>query len=122
MRRRIREEDYCYLPDMCPLMEAAQEQWGTGMRDNPRRMAEVREMREVLDDVLDTLPPRNADMIRRRFFAMETLKEAGASQGIQRNSARVREHRALRQLRHESRTAMLRGVCPFRTAADRRAK
>jgi RNA polymerase sigma factor (sigma-70 family) len=71
---------------------------------------------EVVARILDTLPPREARMVKMRFGFCEeakTLAEAGAAYGISRERARQIEQVALRKLRHPSRSWALKGVLDF---------
>jgi len=65
-----------------------------------------------LDEVLATLSPREARILRLRFGLQDgyayTLKEVGAKFGLTRERIRQIERKALRRLRHPSRSRQLR--------------
>ena len=68
---------------------------------------------EQLEQVLATLTPREARILRMRFGLQDgcdyTLKEVGAKFGLTRERIRQIERKALRRLRHPSRSRYLRG-------------
>jgi RNA polymerase primary sigma factor len=69
-------------------------------------------LRERLDNVLSTLPPREARVLRMRFGLDDnqpyTLEEVGAKFGLTRERIRQIEGKALRRLRHPCRARQLR--------------
>jgi RNA polymerase primary sigma factor len=69
-------------------------------------------LREKIDDVLDTLPPREARILRLRFGLENghnyTLEEVGEKFGLTRERIRQIESKALRRLRHPRRSRQLR--------------
>jgi len=69
-------------------------------------------LREKLDQVLGTLPPREARILRMRFGFMNgrsyTLEEVGQKFGLTRERIRQIEGKALRRLRHPRRSRQLR--------------
>jgi RNA polymerase primary sigma factor len=69
-------------------------------------------LRERLDKVLATLPPREARVLRMRFGLDDnqpyTLEEVGAKFGLTRERIRQIEGKALRRLRHPCRARQLR--------------
>ncbi len=69
-------------------------------------------LREKIEDVLDTLPPREARILRLRFGFENghtyTLEEVGAKFGLTRERIRQIESKALRRLRHPRRSRQLR--------------
>ncbi len=69
-------------------------------------------LRERVDEVLDTLSPREARIIRLRFGLdgdqPNTLEEVGAKFGLTRERIRQIEGKALRRLRHPCRSRHLR--------------
>ena len=70
-------------------------------------MIENRELRRILDDVLDTLTEREKKVIRLRFGLEDnrqwTLEEVGRLFNVTRERIRQIESKALRKLRHPSR-------------------
>jgi len=69
-------------------------------------------LREKLDDILTTLSPREARILRLRFGLQDgrsyTLEEVGRKFGLTRERIRQIEHEALDRLRHPSRSRQLR--------------
>ena len=63
---------------------------------------------KLVADVLTTLNPREQDIIRARFFDGDTLEEIGDRQGVGRNRIQQLEAKALRKLKHPSRSRPLR--------------
>ena len=71
-------------------------------------------LREVTDDVLATLSPREEMIIKMRFGLNasgeeHTLEEIGAKFTVTRERIRQIEAKALRKLRHPSRARVLKG-------------
>ena len=70
-------------------------------------MVENRELRRILDDVLDTLPEKEKKVIKLRFGLEDnrqwTLEEVGKLFNVTRERIRQIESKALRKLRHPSR-------------------
>lgn len=70
-------------------------------------------LKEHLGDVIDTLTPRESKILRMRFglddCRVYTLEEVGAAFGITRERIRQIEAKALRKLRHPSRSRQLKG-------------
>jgi RNA polymerase primary sigma factor len=69
-------------------------------------------MRDVVKDVLDSLTPREAKVLRMRFGidmnTDHTLEEVGKQFDVTRERIRQIEAKALRKLRHPSRSEQLR--------------
>lgn len=63
---------------------------------------------KLVADALTTLKPRERDVIQARFFDGDTLEEIGNQQGVTREVIRQVEARALRKLKHPSRSRPLR--------------
>lgn len=61
--------------------------------------ASIEEQKCVLDQMLAKLPPRDQEVLRRRFFGEETLKDIGDSMNITREAIRQIEAKALAKLR-----------------------
>ena len=79
---------------------------------SPAQVAYRQMLSERLNAVLDTLPPREAQIIRLRYGLNGgtplTLEEVGKQFGLTRERIRQIEHKALRRLRHPSRMRRLR--------------
>jgi RNA polymerase primary sigma factor len=71
-------------------------------------------LRDVVKDILDGLTPREAKVLRMRFgIEMDndhTLEEVGKQFDVTRERVRQIEHKALRKLKHPSRSDKLRTV------------
>lgn len=65
---------------------------------------------KMLTEAMETLSPREHDILHRRFFDGETLKEIGDRQGVTVESIRRVERRALRKMKHPSRSRPLRNL------------
>ncbi len=78
----------------------------------PTQVVYTNLLREKLDQVLSTLPPREARILRMRFGFMNgrsyTLEEVGQKFGLTRERIRQIEGKALRRLRHPRRSRQLR--------------
>lgn len=78
----------------------------------PEQLAGEHILREALDDVLDTLTPREKKIITMRFGLDDrepmTLEQIGKVFGVTRERIRQIEAKALRKLRHPSRLRKLR--------------
>ncbi len=78
----------------------------------PAQEAEDKMLREQLEELLDTLSPREARVLRLRYGlsneSSHTLEEVGAKFGLTRERIRQIEGRALRRLRHPMRSRHLR--------------
>lgn len=71
--------------------------------DNPLRLASREQANRILRDAIGDLTPREAFVIRERFFADSSLEEVAEKMGITRERVRQVECKALRTLRHKSR-------------------
>jgi RNA polymerase primary sigma factor len=75
---------------------------------SPTDAAALYELRRKLDAVIDTLEPREQDVLRLRFGLLDeppfTLEEIGARFGLSRERIRQIEKRALRKLRRPGRS------------------
>lgn len=61
----------------------------------------------ILNEVLDTLTPRESKVIKKRFFEDKTLEEVAKDLGVTRERIRQTEAKALRKLRHPDRSEIL---------------
>ena len=98
----IGEEDDSHLGDFIPDDEAPA----------PAEIASFTLLREQLLEVLDTLTPREEMVLRLRFGLDDgktrTLEEVGKEFNVTRERIRQIEAKALRKLRHPSRSKKLR--------------
>ena len=78
----------------------------------PIQVATANLMRQEIDQVIDSLNPREARILRLRFGLLDgrsyTLEEVGVKFGLTRERIRQIEAHALRQLRHPARSRSLR--------------
>ena len=65
---------------------------------------------KAVADALKELTPREQGIIQARFFDGETLEEIGNRQGVGKERIRTIEAKALRKLKHPSRSKPLRGL------------
>lgn len=81
-------------------------------KDNPKRMTEEKILHDTLDDVLSSLSEKEEIVIRLRFGLdgdkPKTLEEIGNLFGFTRERTRQIEAKALRKMRHPSRSQKLR--------------
>ena len=98
----IGEEEDSHLGDFIQDDEASQ----------PSEEAEKTLLREQLEEVLSTLTPREEQVLRMRFGLTDgkphTLEEVGKEFDVTRERIRQIESKALRKLRHPSRSKKLR--------------
>ncbi|MRG86620.1 RNA polymerase sigma factor RpoD [Salinibacillus xinjiangensis] len=97
----IGEEDDSHLGDFIEVQEAT----------SPSDHAAYELLKEQLEDVLDTLTDREENVLRLRFGLDDgrtrTLEEVGKVFGVTRERIRQIEAKALRKLRHPSRSKRL---------------
>ncbi|MBM4423308.1 MAG: sigma-70 family RNA polymerase sigma factor [Chloroflexi bacterium] len=99
-----------------PVGEDDDEEFGSFVEDenalSPTQSALNTLLREKVEAVLSTLPPREARILRLRFGLQNgrayTLEEVGQKFGLTRERIRQIEGRALRRLRHPRRSRQLR--------------
>ena len=98
----IGEEEDSHLGDFIQDDEASQ----------PSEEASYTLLREQLEEVLSTLTPREEQVLRMRFGLVDgkphTLEEVGKEFDVTRERIRQIESKALRKLRHPSRSKKLR--------------
>ena len=98
----IGEEDDSHLGDFIQDYDASQ----------PAEEASYTLLREQLEEVLKTLTPREEEVLRMRFGLIDgkphTLEEVGKKFDVTRERIRQIESKALRKLRHPSRSKKLR--------------
>ncbi len=79
---------------------------------SPALSAQRQQLRDTLDEVLDTLTPREMRILQLRFGLVDgynyTLEEVGRKFGVTRERVRQIESQALIRLRHPSRSRKLR--------------
>ena len=99
-----------------PIGEEEDSHLGDFIEDNsaasPAEKAESRMLREQLLQALDTLPPRENEVLLMRYGLRDgrpkTLEEVGKEFNVTRERIRQIEAKALRKLRHPNRTKRLR--------------
>ena len=98
----IGEEEDSHLGDFVEDKEAA----------SPSDAASLTMLRNEVEDILDTLTPRERRVLQLRFGLIDghqrTLEEVGRRFGVTRERIRQIEAKALRKLRHPSRSRKLR--------------
>ena len=98
----IGEEEDSHLGDFIPDEDASE----------PTEAASFSLLREQLEEVLDTLAPREKKVLELRFGIVDgrtrTLEEVGKEFNVTRERIRQIEAKALRKLRHPSRSKKLR--------------
>ena len=98
----IGEEEDSHLGDFIPDEDASE----------PSEAASFSLLREQLEEVLDTLAPREKKVLELRFGIVDgrtrTLEEVGKEFNVTRERIRQIESKALRKLRHPSRSKKLR--------------
>ena len=98
----VGEEEDTYLSDFIEDEEAA----------SPSEEADRRVLKEVLDEILTSLSPREVRILQMRFGLVDgctyTLEEVGRKFGVTRERIRQIEAHALSRLRHPSRSRRLR--------------
>ena len=98
----IGEEDDSHLGDFIQDDDASQ----------PAEEASYTLLREQLEEALETLTPREEEVLRMRFGLLDgkphTLEEVGKKFDVTRERIRQIESKALRKLRHPSRSKKLR--------------
>ena len=70
---------------------------------DPLRLASRAQASRILQDAIDSLTPREANVIRERFFGGYSQGDLAEKMGITRARIHQIEVKALRKLRHESR-------------------
>lgn len=99
----VGEEENSFLGDFIEDEEAV----------SPGDEASKQVLREVLDEILDSLSPREVRILQMRFGLLDgctyTLEEVGRKFGVTRERIRQIEAHALSRLRHPSRSRRLRG-------------
>jgi RNA polymerase primary sigma factor len=99
-----------------PVGEEEDTELGAFIEDDstptPTQMVQDRLLREKVEEVLSTLSPREARILRLRYGLVNgrayTLEEVGRKFGLTRERIRQIQGRALRRLRHPRRSRMLR--------------
>lgn len=76
---------------------------GAPAADDPLRLASHSEAGRIIQEAIDTLKPREATVIRERFFAGYSLEDVAQELGITLSRAHQIQMNAMRKLRHKSR-------------------
>lgn len=76
---------------------------GSPTADDPLRLASHAQASRILQEAIDSLTTREANVIRERFFGGCSLDELAEKMEVSRERVRQIEGKALRKLRHESR-------------------
>ncbi len=103
LEKPVGEEEDSVLSDFIPDEDA----------DSPQRSAQQQLLGEKLEDILQSLTPRESRILQLRFGLVDghnyTLEEVGKKFGVTRERIRQIESGALNRLRHPSRKRKLRG-------------
>ena len=99
-----------------PINDEEESELGMFVEDqltpSPIQSAYTKLLRERVEEVLETLPPRESRILRLRFGLEDgryyTLEEVGAKFGLTRERIRQIESKALHRLRHQRRARQLR--------------
>jgi len=79
--------------------------------ESPEEVLIRRTLAEHLEEVLNTLPPEEAEILRLRFGLIDghehTLRDVGKKKGVTRERIRQIQQKALRRLRHPRRRRLL---------------
>jgi RNA polymerase sigma factor (sigma-70 family) len=107
-----RHEELKDQDDLADLVDTEDPRLIDSNRDNdPYEQAIINDLKEISREVLGTLTPREAQVIRMRFgievSADYTLEEAGELLDVTKERIRQIEAKALRKLRHPSRAVKL---------------
>jgi RNA polymerase primary sigma factor len=98
----VGEEEDSYLGDFIEDAEA----------DSPTDSASQTMLRQVIDEIFESLTPREVRILQLRFGLVDgysyTLEEVGKKFGVTRERIRQIEAQALGRLRHPSRSRKLR--------------
>jgi RNA polymerase primary sigma factor len=100
-----------------PVGEEKDSELGSFVKDEeapaPSQATEQAVLRDTLEDLLSTLTPREARILRLRFGLQDgysyTLEEIGDRYGLTRERIRQIEQGALQRLRHPTRSRQLQG-------------
>jgi len=89
--------------------------------EKPQEAAMKMLLREHIDQVLDTLSPREAMVLKMRYGLLDgktkTLEEVGQFFNVTRERIRQIEVKALRKLRHPSRSKQLKALVGMLTSS-----
>ena len=103
LEKPVGEEEDSVLSDFIPDEDA----------DSPQQSAQQQLLSEKLEDIFQSLTPREARILQLRFGLVDghsyTLEEVGKKFGVTRERIRQIESGALNRLRHPSRKRKLRG-------------
>jgi RNA polymerase sigma-70 factor, ECF subfamily len=72
---------------------------GVDISASPEQQIMAADLRERLADLLDTLPPRQREILRLRLIVGLSAQETAAAVGLTPTAVRVTQHRALAKLR-----------------------
>ncbi|HET6291167.1 MAG TPA: RNA polymerase sigma factor ShbA [Amycolatopsis sp.] len=72
---------------------------GVDVSASPEQQIMASDLRERLSDLLDTLPPRQREILRLRLIVGLSAQETAATVGLTPTAVRVTQHRALVKLR-----------------------
>ncbi len=88
------------------------EEWIETIPDlaNVELAIEEREMQEIIDEVLETLSPRQEKVLKKCFWLDATLDEIGEELGVTGERVRQIRDKALKRLRHPSRSRRLKDL------------
>ena len=96
--------------EICSYVEQSQLSGRTACQLSPSDECEASELAEMVDSALSTLTDQEQRIMRARFWGSDTREEIASEYGICTETVRRIEKRAIRKLRHSSRSEFMEGL------------